>query len=159
MFLSFNLCKYRSNPSKYALSTLDAPLSSVEYFCALSRAQFTLYLSLTHSVICARHRKLLEWCYGTFWSPSCCLLFVHHPLWSIPYTNTVFVIFIITLYNHKLRTMTEMLMMPKRLRKWGGTPLALAAVSPLPRVGTGGDGGSRGWGVLCHTCGTLIIIS
>ena len=72
--------------------------------------------------------------------------------------NTVFVIFI-TLYRYKLRTMIKMLMMPKRLRKWGGTPLALAAVSPLPRVATGGDGGLRGWGVLCHTCGTLIIIS
>ena len=67
-------------------------------------------------------------------------MFVHHPLWSITYMNTVFVISI-TLYNHKLRTMIKMLMMPKRLRKWGGTPLALAAVSPLPRVGTGGDGG------------------
>ena len=44
------------------------------------------------------------------------------------------------------------------LRKWGGTPLALAAVSPAAQSGHRWGwgqliGGLRGWGVLCHARG------
>ena len=94
--LSLSPCLFLpwTNPSNMHYCPLPniSVLYHVHQIC-VPTAQFAFYVSLTHSAICAGHRKLLKWCHGPFWPrPVGYCLFVHYLLWSDTYTYTAFII-------------------------------------------------------------------